>query len=146
MDQEPNKRNGENSNNSTMVWFALIIVVALAVSAFLIMNQSKKKIQYRDFQRLLEVTKYDEVGSDKLLNPEDAKIIVRDSSNKLIEFTQPTNIKIGTRNITGKVKYRVSTEPDSKLQTAHFVVNKDNSEKGRGISGHDAGFYDPKSH
>ncbi len=133
MDQEPNKRSSETPNNSNMIWFALIIVVALAVSAFMIMNQSKKKIQFSEFQRLLEVTRYKDIGSDELVISKEfpGKITVKEpgSRGRLVEYSHPTDIKIGSQRITGYVKYRVASETSAELQPTSFVVNKDKSEK-----------------
>ena len=64
MDEQP-KRNTENKNSST-VWFALIVVAALAVSLFLILSQNQKTLRYSDFERLLTATKYKDKSSNDL--------------------------------------------------------------------------------
>ena len=58
MDENP-KRNSEPKSNSTVL-FALIVVAALAVSLFLILNQPKKTLDFSDFKKLLEITTYDD--------------------------------------------------------------------------------------
>ena len=50
---ENSKRGNEPKSNSTVL-FALIVVAALAVSLFLILNQQKKTLDFSDFKKLLE--------------------------------------------------------------------------------------------
>ena len=60
---EQPRKPAENRNSSTLVWFALIIVVAMAIAMFLLLNQTQKTIRYGDFADLLAQTRYVEKGS-----------------------------------------------------------------------------------
>jgi cell division protease FtsH len=128
MDPDP-KRNSDSANNSTMVWFALIIVVALAVSAFLILNQSKKRIGYSHFQELLKATEYVDKNSDQLAAASKGKIVIKEpgADGREIEFREPNDIKVGTRSITGWVKYRI-IDDNKPAQPTQFIVNKGDSD------------------
>ncbi len=55
---DQSRRPAENRNNSTLVWFSLIIVVALAIAMFLLLNQTQKTIRFGDFADLLTATQY----------------------------------------------------------------------------------------
>ena len=63
---EQDKRTPESKSNSTMVWFALIIAATIAVSMFLIVNQSKKTMSFANFKNLIETTQYEKLNSNKL--------------------------------------------------------------------------------
>ncbi len=129
MDQDPKRSSDNSNNNSTMVWFALIIVVALAISAFLILNQTKKRIGFSDFQRLLNETQYVDKNSDLLVDASRGSIVVKEpgSAGREIEFKEPNDIKVGTRSITGWIKYRV-IEDNKAAQRTQFIVNKGDSD------------------
>ena len=94
MDQNPTKRIRDTPSNSNVVWFALIIAVAVIISAFMIVNQSKTKMQFSDFRALMKVTRYENVGSDKLRLPEGypGKLIIEGKSGGKIEYSKP-NLK-----------------------------------------------------
>ena len=107
MDQDA-KRNSENKSNSTMVWFALIIAITIVVSMFLIMNQSKKTIHFSDFATLMGETEYVEQHSTELVEGKSGKIIVKRNAptKKRIEYSNPRNLIIGDREISGRIDYR----------------------------------------
>ncbi len=132
MDQEHPKRNGENKNNSTLVWFALIIVIALAISMFLILNQSKKTLEFAEFENLIKATKYVDENSTELVDGYEGKIVVKEAGNNAreIQYANPNDVKIGERKITGWVDYKVlkGTGQDNATKRVNFVVNKIDSD------------------
>ena len=114
MEQEP-KRGGsgdkQQNNNSSLVWFALAIVLALSVISFLLLNQKKQELSYSDFQRLIAVTKYHPADSEKageLVEGFTGKIVVVEEGQKgrTIEYSEPHLITVG-KEITGSVYYQV---------------------------------------
>jgi len=59
MDETP--RRNDSKNNSS-VWFALIIVGVLGLCMILLVTQTKRTINYADFEKLMAVTQFDENG------------------------------------------------------------------------------------
>lgn len=133
MDENP-KRSPETKSNSTVL-FALIVVAALAVSLFLILNQQKKKLSFSNFKRLIEITRYDssqEKLLPKLLRNGVLKIQEPGTKGRVIEYKEPNNLVVGGQRIEGFVKYRVvsgkGAKPDGKFETVEFTCNKDNAD------------------
>ena len=162
MEQEP-KRGGSGDkpqNSSSLVWFALAIVLALSVISFLLLNQKKEEISYSEFQNLIAATKYHPSDSEKagqLMEGYTGKlIIVEDGENgRTIEFSEPHNLTVG-KEIKGTVYYQVlkgmgkdkerekrmfhATAPDT---DNHDKLNQDLTERNIKFSGSDApGFFE----
>ena len=100
MDENP-KRSPETKSNSTVL-FALIVVAALAVSLFLILNQQKKKLSFSNFKRLIEITRYDssqEKLLPKLLRNGVLKIQEPGTKGRVIEYKEPNNLVVGGQRI-----------------------------------------------
>lgn len=120
---------GESWGGSVL-WIMLGIVGAVIVGAYLFGNQSKR-IRYPDLERLLQVTRYESYGSNVLVEipaagesdplekvdsfgERDAidlplgTIVVPSPNNANIfwEFSQPRDIRVADRSITGLVKFR----------------------------------------
>jgi len=112
MEQEPKRGGtGDKQNNSSLVWFALAIVVALSVISFLLLNQKKESISYSDFQDLIAVTKYHPRDSEKageLVDGWSGKlVIVEEGENgRTIEYSEPHLITVG-KEIKGSIYYQV---------------------------------------
>ena len=130
---EQDKRTPESKSNSTMVWFALIIAATIAVSMFLIVNQSKKTMSFANFKNLIETTQYEKLNSNKLVDDFEVKIIIEKTvpTKSRTEYSNPRNLVIGDRVITGLVDYRElsSDETADASNTKEptevmFVVNK----------------------
>ena len=116
-----------------MVWFALIIAATIAVSMFLIVNQSKKTMSFANFKNLIETTQYEKLNSNKLVDDFEGKIIIEKTvpTKSRTEYSNPRNLVIGDRVITGLVDYRElsSDETADASNTKEptevmFVVNK----------------------
>lgn len=135
MDENP-KRNNEPKSNSTVL-FALIVVAALAVSLFLILNQQKKTLDFSDFKKLLEITTYDESHEQLVTGLIDDGILTIKESGKngrQLEYKEPNKMVVGANSIRGYLKYRIVPERNSqnagegKFEVRAFTCNKDDSE------------------
>ena len=134
MDENP-KRGTENKSNSTVV-FALMVVAALAVSLFLILNQQKRTLEFSNFKQLIEITRYDD--SQQILVPgrKDKGILQitePGADGRVIEYTEPNKLVVGDKNIKGFLKYRIvsgkgSSETPTEFKTVEFTTNKDDSD------------------
>lgn len=130
------KRNSEPKSNSTVL-FALIVVAALAVSLFLILNQQKKTLDFSDFKKLLEITTYDDT-QEKLVSglTNDGILTIKESgtSGRQLEYKEPNKMVVGATTIRGYLKYRVvpgsnpSNTGEGKFEVREFTCNKDESE------------------
>lgn len=129
---EQPRKPAENRNSSTLVWFALIIVVAMAIAMFLLLNQTQKTIRYGDFADLLAQTRYVEKGSRVLAKGYSGKIVIKEAGTdgREIEYSKPNDVTVDDRSISGWVDYQVlagmGAGGDSKR--VKFVVNKVNSD------------------
>ncbi len=135
MDQQPNRKSSETRNSPPMLWFALIICMSLAFSAFLILNPNSVQINYSDFVRLLQATRYSggQPGNTLAGNAPAgnlASISVRGTGNnaKTLELKEPNEIIVDERSISGKVRYKNTSEANSSWQTGNFVVSKLNTD------------------
>ena len=130
------KRSSEPKSNSTVL-FALIVVAALAVSLFLILNQQKKTLDFSDFKQLLEITTYDDT-QEKLVSglTNDGILTIKESgtNGRLLEYKEPNKMVVGATTIRGYLKFRVvpGTNPqntgEGKFEVREFTCNKDDSE------------------
>lgn len=131
MDENP-KRGNETKSNST-VFFALIVIAALAVSLFLIFNQQKKTLEFSEFNRLLEITQYDETR-EKLVPGLEHNGILRITEpglkGRVLEYTEPTELIVSDDRVKGRIKFRVvSGQGASKdFESKEFTSNKDNND------------------
>ena len=126
------KKPAENKNNSSMVWFSMILVAVLAFAMFMILNQTRTTISYSDFQELVKSTKF-EPGTNKLQAGSDGEITVTESgeNGRTIVYSNPTHIVLGERKITGKVQMEITKgigSENAEAKTVEFVVYKDESD------------------
>lgn len=130
---DPSKRN-QDKGGSSAVWFAIIIVAALGVTAVLLLSQRHYTLKYDDFVELVEQTRYAKRGDTELVDNEKLSgvLLVRENgqNKRTLEFSEPTNIKIGDLQIQGRVKYRVVSGEgaSNQKQSVSFEVNKSASE------------------
>ena len=130
MDESP-RRNNDTKNNSS-VWFALIIVGVLGLCMILLLTQTKRTIDYVDFENLMEVTRFDD-SREKLLENSPQKgileIVESGAEGRVIQYSQPNDLVIEDQKITGRVKYRVvkGKGQSSQFRPVEFTTNKDNS-------------------
>ncbi len=128
MDPQPSRRpSGESKNSPPMLWFALVVCISLAVSAFLILNPVSIRMNYTDFLGLVQS------GRSSLRQPggspdpsAERTIVIRTGNNndRSVEVTAPTDIVVGDRTITGSVRYRYPGEKNEAWQKGRFTVSK----------------------
>ena len=133
MDENP-KRGNETKSNSTVL-FALIVVAALAVSLFLILNQQKKTLEFSDFNRLLNRTVYDE-SREKLIsgleNDGILNITEPGTKGRVLEYTKPNKMIVSGTSVKGRVMFRVvkgqGATKSGEFEDKEFTSNKDNAD------------------
>ncbi len=130
---DQSRRPADNRNNSTLVWFALIIVVALAIAMFLLLNQTQKTIRYGDFADLLDATQYVKENGRTLAPGFSGKIVIKEAGadGREIEYSKPNDISVDDRTISGSVEYKVltGTGADVEGKRVKFIVNKAHSDQ-----------------
>ena len=129
--EQDNKKNSDSRNNSSMVWFSMILVVALAIAMFMILNQTRTNMKFSDFQKLVQATKY-KPESIELDGNSTGQITIqekRDNGRK-VRYSMPNKIEVGERKITGWVKFKVleGIGQDNAEKDIEFVVNKDETD------------------
>src|SRR5690606_22585695 len=115
--------------------------VAVAVSGYL-MSGTSQRLRYPDLVRLLEQTRYEQYGSNRLAaatadaapsDPAEAAaeqaagtIVVPAERNPeaMVEFRLPQNIAISDNLITGTVEYRPLLRADAKPQRVSFRTER----------------------
>ena len=129
---DPSKRPLDQRNNSTLVWFGLIIVVALAIAMFLLLNQTQKTIRYGDFADLLKATQYIKKGSRELAPGFTGEFVIKEpgDAGREIQYSQPGDVSVADRTISGWVDYKVlsGTGADLPAKRVKFLVNKVDSD------------------
>jgi len=130
MDETP--RRNDSKNNSS-VWFALIIVGVLGLCMILLLTQTKRTINYADFEKLMAVTRFDENGEKLSQSAPDQGILEiteKGADGRVIQYSQPHDIVVANQKITGRVKYRVvaGKGKSDQFRTVDFTTNKDNSD------------------
>ena len=129
MDEQP-KRNPEGKSNST-VWFALIILAFLALSIFLILNQTKKTLSFSKLEKLLTISKFDETGEKLIAGTENSSFVEVKQNDKIYQFRQPTKLIVGDKTISGEIQYRLidpKLEEQADFKGTKFTSNKDDAD------------------
>ena len=129
---EQSKRNAENKGGSA-VWFAVIIASSLGIVGLLLFNQPSKTLTFPEFQNLLEATRFSESDPGKLVTDEDGltgylTIPSRKPNGKSLEYSEPRDVKVADRTITGRITVRESGGSNgpssSKAESVQFVVKE----------------------
>ena len=125
--ENDNKRSTDPKNNSSMIWFSMILVVAIAIAMFMILNQTRTTMSFSDFQRLISATKYED-DSATLAADSTGAIEITDArgNGRVVRYSHPTRIEVGQRQITGRAKMKVleGMGQEKEEQVVEFVVNK----------------------
>ncbi len=124
--ENENKKTPETKNNSSMVWFSMILVIVIAVAMFMILSQSRTTMSFSDFQDLVEATKNSADGDTTKLAGE---ITIQEphENGRTIVYSDLSEVKLGDRKITGYVKMKVlkGVGSDSKQpKKVEFIVYK----------------------
>ena len=114
-----------------MVWFSMILVVALAIAMFMILNQTSTSMKFSDFQNLVQATKYKPTTTD-LEDGFTGEITIKEKrdNGRTIRFSNPTKIEVGERRIKGWVTLKVveGVGSENEAKDIEFSVNKDESD------------------
>jgi cell division protease FtsH len=98
-----------NISSGQVIWYVLLGgMVVLLIGAFVV-NNSGYRLEYSDFVRLVQVTKYTQPGSAELAEGFDGKIVInsKTKADSKIELSKLKNIQMSNDLITGKVEYRL---------------------------------------
>ncbi len=138
MSDDKKRKKNSDEPRSGGVWLMLaVLVVAVAVSGYL-MSGTAQRLRYPDLVRLLEQTRYEQYGSNRLApnsestsgnDPAEAAagtIVVPAERNPdaMVEFRLPQNIAIADNLITGTVEYRPLLRADAKSQRVTFRTER----------------------
>ena len=106
-------------------------VGAITLALFMFLSHNQKTLSYSDFLQLLNVTQYKEPGSGKLDDDflHKSRLVVNRNDTQ-IEYSLPSELKIGEGKIQGKLMYRVASGKgqSDKPTKVKFVVYKDKSD------------------
>ncbi|MBN8603068.1 MAG: hypothetical protein J0M26_18675, partial [Planctomycetes bacterium] len=103
-----------NISSGQVIWYILLGgMLVLLIGAFVV-NNSGYRLEYSDFVRLVEATKYSQPGSTNLVEGFEGKIVIssKTKNETKIELSNLKNIQMSNDLITGKVQYRL-IKPDS---------------------------------
>ena len=130
-----NKKATDSRNNSSLVWFFMILIVAIAIAMFMVLNQPRENIAITRFMQLIKATKYADDGENLAKSNDKApgyiEFTEKGDSNRKIRYSEPHTIQIGEKEITGTVIKKVMTSDSSGTKSENrvgFVVIKDESD------------------
>ncbi len=136
LDDDQDKRNESKANN--WVWYLVLATIILLSVGMFVVNNANFRMKYPDLVRLLEVTRYQEKGGDKLdeavgengerLFP--GTIRVR-SGDLQIQLSKIRNIRVDDTSITGEVVKSTMEKGQVKGDgtVTAFRCNKDKSDE-----------------
>ncbi len=132
-DFDANKKNNDTKSNSSLLWFVLVIFLSLAVAMMLLMTQQQYTLNYGDFVKLLQSTQYVDKNSSELAESSSSAITIREGmgqSERVWEFSEPNDIAVGDRTITGKIYRRQvnGTGDLAQRKLVDFRVHKSSSD------------------
>jgi cell division protease FtsH len=118
---DQNNRNSDqdqSQRNRSSAWFVLLVLIVLVLCIFVVMQQSSNKteISYQNLAKILAVNEFDPETRDLVGDPEQAIVSIPKAGkeNTWIDFTQPTDLVIDDRVITGKILKRTRKPGDPK--------------------------------
>ena len=123
-----NNADPEPRGNSSAWVVVIIIVIAIIGISLLLQIGNDRTLQYRQLLELLEKTKFDSSG--KLIDPDLAvmRVAKPGAESMFFEYRGPNQLKIGDRQITGKVEFRIvddkSAEASKDFETIDFACLK----------------------
>jgi cell division protease FtsH len=132
MTDEKKRKKNNDEPRAGGVWVMLaVLVIAVGVSGYL-MSGSSYRVRYPDLISLLEQTRYEAYGSDKLVGASSdagsqaGGIVVPSEGNPkaMVEFRLPQNIAVSEGLITGTVEYRSLARQDNKAQRVNFRTQR----------------------
>ena len=130
--ENDNKKASDSRNNSSMVWLFMILIVAIAIAMFMVLNQPRENIAFNDFMSLVEATEY---GPDKktLIDGKEAFVEITGTGDggRKIRYSEPQSIEVGLLEITGTVKRKIvdgGSTSEQAEKRIDFIVLKDESD------------------
>lgn len=108
----------KNLSSGQLVWYILLGgMLVLLVGAFVVSN-SGYRLDYADLVRLIEQTKYVEVGSTQLTSGFTGQLTLpsKTKPDTKIEISQLKNVNVSPNLVTGKIQYKVLSGPNSETQ------------------------------
>lgn len=110
-DREPLRKSNDKKAspiNNNVVWFLLVLGVLTLLAVSMMTGGPDEKLQYSDLLELVKVTG-DQAGKNYI-------DVHRGSGDKVqtVRFSDPTDIKLGSYEVTGKVIREVVGEPASR--------------------------------
>ncbi len=138
LDDDQEKRGEGKSGN--WVWYLVLTSIILLSVGMFVVNNAIFSMKYPDLVRLLEATRYQEKGSDKLEEARDENgdlmypgaIRVRSGSGELqVQLSKIRNIRVDDTAITGELVKTVleNGEPKGESTKTTFRCNKDKSDE-----------------
>ncbi len=132
MTDEKKRKKNNDEPRAAGVWVVLaVLVIAVGVSGYL-MSGSTYRVRYPDLISLLEQTRYEAYGSDKLVGASSdagsqaGGILVPSERNPkaMVEFRLPQNVAVSEGLISGTVEYRSLARQDNKVQRVNFRTQR----------------------
>lgn len=128
MTDDKKRRKTADEPRPGSVWIVLaILIIAISVSGYL-MSGTSHRLRYPDLISLLQQTRYEAYGSDRLAseNGSGGTIVVPSERNPdaMVEFRLPQRIAVSDGVITGSVEYRPLLRSDSKAQRVTFRTER----------------------
>ncbi len=133
------KQGSEGRNKPGLAFILLMMTAAIVVFVIFAFPLSSYRLSYRDFNRLLDVTRYDPYDAQPSATAPN-RIVIRSASqsNKWDELSNLQYVTVGSSEITGQLTLRSakvegSGPPDEtawgEAKTVSFRTNKDNSDQ-----------------
>ena len=126
--EKENKRNQENKGSSGILWFAVIVIVTLAVSAVLFLNKPSKTLTASDFWKLLQATRYEKLHEFKLAEGYSGFVDIPSNNKRgAVRFSGLRDVVVSDHEIKGKAYWRYVADEDSQ-KLVEFSAKKGNSD------------------
>ncbi len=127
MSNDKKRKRNQDEPKTGGVWQVLaVLVVAVAVSGYL-MSGGSKKLRYPDLKLLLEATQYQQYGSQDLADGSNGGAVQVPSAGNpdtMVELRLPQNIAVSDLLITGTVEYRPLANPDRQPERVEFRTER----------------------
>ena len=108
----------KNLSSGQLVWYILLGgMLVLLVGAFVVSN-SGYRLDYADLVRLIEQTKYTEVGSTQLAPGFAGQLILQSKTKPetKVEISHLKNVNVSPNLVTGKIQYKVVSGSNTEMQ------------------------------
>ncbi len=145
MNDDNKRKPASGDSRQSGVWLMLIALVGAILLSGYLMKSGSQRVRYPDLVHLLEETRYETYGSDRLARatnptseedssssdsplgrPGKGKVIVPSDRNTdaMIELTRPHAILLADEYITGTVEVRYLSKTDAKNERVSFRTER----------------------